>query len=176
MESSIQTNQQDSIIFLNTDRLIIRSLKHEDAQTFHVIRNNPLVCKYQSAFSQDRIDEMIYEMHTSHPRSKGKWYQFAIELKETNKFIGDMGFLNSDDDGKSWIGFTLDPDYWHKGLAMEAAKALLSYYSHSLDVKDIFASTDPPNLASQKLLQRMGFIEIDRNEEEFVYSLPNDQL
>ncbi|RYZ63358.1 MAG: N-acetyltransferase [Proteobacteria bacterium] len=60
--------------------------------------------------------------------ARGKWFQFAVELISESDLIGDIGFLNTDDEGRSWIGFTIDPKYWNQGYAAEAVVAVLNYY------------------------------------------------
>lgn len=51
----------------------------------------------------------------------------------------------------------LHPDYWRQGFALESMHALVSYAFTDLQVKEMAAVCDEPNLASANLLQRIGF-------------------
>lgn len=98
---------------IKTSRLFIRRLKIEDPETFAHYRSLPEVARFQASYSLDQANGLILEMSKSDPAGLGKWFQFAIELISEDRLIGDIGFLNSDENGKSWIGFTLDPSYSH---------------------------------------------------------------
>lgn len=63
----------------------------------------------------------------------------------------------------SELGFHLVPEAWGKGLAAEAARAVISYAKAQTDLKALFAGHHPENHASKKLLQKLGF-EFQRKE------------
>ncbi len=54
------------------------------------------------------------------------------------------------------IGWILHQDYWRKGLATEAAQALLAHAFHSLKLEEIYAFTSTLNTPSEVLMQRLG--------------------
>lgn len=153
-----------------TPRLSIRRLSLADAFEFSHYRSIPLVSRYQSGFSLERATALAEEMLQSEPSVKGKWFQFAVTLIETGKLIGDIGFKNTDDDGKSWIGYTLHPDYWQKGYASEAVRAVLDYYK-LLGVTNIWASTAVSNENSMKLLRSVGFTLHESKSDEWIFRL-----
>ena len=47
--------------------------------------------------------------------------------------------------------------YWGQGLATEIATAIVAYGVERLHMREIRASTDPPNEASVRLLERLRF-------------------
>src|SRR5690606_16553519 len=51
----------------------------------------------------------------------------------------------------------LHPDYWQQGFALEAMQTLVDYAFNQLEVQELAAVCDEPNLASAKLLERVGF-------------------
>lgn len=107
-------------------------------------------------------------METSDPSEKGKWFQFGISLKSSNDLIGDIGFLNSDLNQKSWIGFTLNFRYWGKGYAFESVKAVLNYYAVQ-GISGVWASVDPQNNPSINLLKKLKFNLIDIKPNDHVF-------
>ena len=50
----------------------------------------------------------------------------------------------------------LTPSAWHKGYATEAARAWLAYGFDTLGLSEIFSYTPRLNLASQRVMQRIG--------------------
>lgn len=149
-------------------RLVIRKLVSQDAQRLSQYRNLAIVSKYQSAWSSERASALIQELKESDPMAKGRWFQFGIELLETQELIGDIGFLNTDENGKSWIGFTLHPDHWGNGFATEAANAVLDFYSKR-EISTVWASTEPDNHLSAKVLYRLGFTLIESTPTDLVF-------
>jgi ribosomal-protein-alanine N-acetyltransferase len=55
------------------------------------------------------------------------------------------------------IGFHLRPPYWGRGLAEEAARAVIAFAFESLRARALFAGHHPRNPASRRLLDRLGF-------------------
>lgn len=63
--------------------------------------------------------------------------------------------------------YALDKQYWGKGLATEIANAVVKYGFEKLKIKTFFASIDPANKVSKKILLKIGFLEKFRREDEF---------
>ena len=77
-------------------------------------------------------------------------------FNSNQEIIGDIGVLLNDD--KAEIGFTIAPDFQRKGFALESVTCLLSYLFQITGINMIFAYSDPKNMASINLLQKIGFI------------------
>jgi RimJ/RimL family protein N-acetyltransferase len=155
---------------IKTQRLLIRRLYPGDSKIISGYRSDPKVSEYQSwdNFSEKKALELIHQMESSEPTDKTKWFQFGIELQSNQKLIGDIGFLNSDSDGKSWVGFTLDSNFWNNGFAVEAVTAILKYYSE-LGISDVWASVHPENESSIKLLLKLGFSLVETKLDDLIF-------
>lgn len=158
------------IIKIETTRLIIRNLASTDALDISTYRSFSEVALFQSwdQYTLQQAQELITQMENAAPEIEGQWYQFAIELKQTGELIGDIGFLNTDELKRSWVGFTLTPKYWHQGYASEAVSAVLEYY-FKIGLSEFWASTDPQNNSSKKLLEKLGFILIESHHDDFIF-------
>lgn len=169
----------DTFTPIRTKRLLIRRLRPDDAEALSGYRSRPEVSRYQSwaTFSFQQAQDLVGLMEHSSPEVEGDWFQFGIELVETGQLIGDIGLLNTDAEGKSWIGFTLDPKHWRRGFAGEAVGAVLDYYAH-MGILEVWASTVPQNEASRRLLERLGFSLEEETQTDAVYrfSLDTDEL
>jgi RimJ/RimL family protein N-acetyltransferase len=56
------------------------------------------------------------------------------------------------------VGFALAKPAWRQGYMSEALRALLDHAFTVLDLNRVEADTDPRNLPSVRLLERLGFV------------------
>ena len=96
---------------------------------------------------------------------------YAVECKETQNFLGYVGFHNiafeSDFTPGVEIGWRLCRDAWGKGYATEAASACLDYASDNLPFKTVYSFTAIPNKRSERVMQKIGM----HFEKEFDHPL-----
>ncbi|WP_225977576.1 GNAT family N-acetyltransferase [Nostoc sp. CENA543] len=154
-----------------TPRLLLRNFQCSDTIAFANYRSDPEIAKYQSwdvPFSEIQATAFIESLQQVTPGVLGEWYQLAIELKSTGEMIGDCAFcILADDEQQAEIGFTLARQYQGKGYATEAITYLLNYLFTTYKLHRVRANCDAENIASIKLLQRVGM----RCEGHFIKSL-----
>jgi aminoglycoside 6'-N-acetyltransferase len=147
-------------LYLDTHRLSLRSFQETDLEAFVRYRSDPEVAKYQSwdaPYGASAAAKFIQEMQQRHPGTKGEWYQIAVVLKDSGEMIGDCAFHILPQDGlQAEIGVTLSRRYQGKGYATEALTRLLDYLFMELELHRVQATCDTENLASAKLLERIG--------------------
>ena len=145
---------------LETDRLLLRSFEDADLEAFMTYRSDPAIAEYQgwdAPYSLAAATAFIQEMKHKQPATPGEWYQIAIELKVSGDMIGDCAFhILTEDARQAEIGFTLSRPYQGKGYAAEAVTRLLAYLFGELGLHRVRAICDAENLASAKLLERIG--------------------
>ncbi len=78
-------------------------------------------------------------------------------LREGDSFVGCCGLRPRPDARCPELGFHLLPQYWGRGLAREAANAVIEYGFANFVIDGLFAGHHPHNVASARLLQRLGF-------------------
>lgn len=81
---------------------------------------------------------------------------FAIRLRKTGKIIGAISLHTDLKFNKAELGYWLSKAYWNKGLATEAAKAVITFGFHDLKLKRIFATHFDFNIASGKVMSNAG--------------------
>ena len=57
------------------------------------------------------------------------------------------------------LGFHLRPAFWGKGLVSEAARSVVALAFEEMRVPELFAGHHPQNLASRRVLERLGFAQ-----------------
>jgi RimJ/RimL family protein N-acetyltransferase len=155
---------------IQTERLFLRKLTLQDVPAIHSYRSDPEVMRYQTwhPASAQEIGAFIENINRIGFDVVDTWFQLGIYLRATQVLIGDIGihFLPPDN-RQAEIGFTIAPQYLHKGYATEAVDQLLKYLFKNLGKHRVIASVDPGNSPSIKLLERIGM----RKEAHFRYSI-----
>ncbi len=154
---------------LETKRLYIKPINPDDKEAIFRYRSDKTTNKYQGWIPETVEDVVTFIGKTSNVINQpGTWFQFVIVENESQKIIGDIGVHFLEKDNKQVeIGFTLDKDFQNQGYATESLKCVLNFLFNDLNKHRVIASTDPANLNSIKLLERLGF----RREAHFVESL-----
>jgi RimJ/RimL family protein N-acetyltransferase len=133
-------------------------------------RSLPIVTRYQNWEPQnlEEIHSFIQSQMNLEIDTPGSWFQVGIFLRESNLLIGDCGFhFPQGEDHQVEVGITLSPTYQGKGYATEAFRCMLETLFNSLGKHRVYASTDPDNIQSLKLQERVGM----RKEAHFRQSL-----
>jgi RimJ/RimL family protein N-acetyltransferase len=142
---------------ITTERLELRRFRPEDAEAFSAYRSVPEVAQYQSwtaPFSLDEARTTVARFADGDPSRPG-WFQYAIALD--GLLIGDIGLNTFDNLMQADIGYTLAPAYQGRGYATEAVGRLLEHLFVERDLHRVSAEVDARNVASARLLERLGF-------------------
>ena len=155
---------------IETDRLILRAVTDEDLDGMFELDSTPVVHKYLGNKPIDSINQaqLYIDSLKSQYIERGIGRFAAIE-KSTNNFIGWSGLKFNTGDQEALgekrdfydIGYRLIPRYWNKGYATESAIALLNYGFKNLNIKTIVGAAQIENIASNKVLQKIGLKYIE---------------
>lgn len=77
---------------------------------------------------------------------------------EISKSVGDLCFKGLGSNGVVEIGYGIKKEYEGQGFMTEAVTAMARWASEQIGVTDVEAETDPDNKASQRVLEKCGFI------------------
>lgn len=141
-----------------TDHVILTPLDSADAPALFAYRSLPEVSRYQGWEPQslDDVIAFVDSLAGTEFDTPGTWFQFAIHLRDSRALIGDLGVRFLEDGGQAEVGFTLAPASQGKGLASEALAAVLDHLFGRSGKHRVFASVDPRNHSSVRLLRRIG--------------------
>jgi len=82
-------------------------------------------------------------------------------MRDINLFVGFAGFLRSEEGTPSLI-YGVHPDRWGFGYATEAASVVLKYALENLAISQVRADVDEPNIASVRVLEKLGMRQTGR--------------
>ncbi|MBR3836557.1 MAG: GNAT family N-acetyltransferase [Clostridia bacterium] len=155
---------------LETPRLVLRKILPQDLEDMYDYSRDPETSKY-----------LLWEPHTSreytrtHIRYLQKEYQsasffdWALIHKETGKMIGTCGFTEIYERKRcAEVGYVLSPRFHRMGLAPEALQRIMDYGFKVLGLKKLSGRFMEDNLASRKVLERLGYQE-DTVKREYFY-------
>jgi len=147
-------------IILETERLILRTWTLDDAEAGFRIWDDADVMRYvgtgQTHQSVEETRGWLGRM-IAHQEQHGCCYWAVVE-KASNQLIGSCGMAHSLDGGPLVdFGYTLAQSRWGYGFATEAAGAALRYAFEKLELSEVVASVDSRNVASQRVLEKIGF-------------------
>lgn len=81
------------------------------------------------------------------------------------RLIGDCDIFRTPD---GWcIGYTLHSDYWGKGVATAAARALIAWGREHLGIAELHAHVEEANGASQAVVRKLGFVKTGTEMQEW---------
>lgn len=143
-------------LVLETERLILRRFRPEDAVDCFAFLSDEQGCYMDCCKPFAKMDdEYVERMELFQQRET----QYMIVLKESNRVIGTVNLFADDSravDARE-IGYSISPAYQRKGYAFEALTALLNLLQNNLKIDLIVAGILEENLASMKLLEKLGF-------------------
>ena len=145
---------------LYTDRLVLRKIDENiDLLDFYSIRSNEDAMRYiprPVATDPSEVLALINEGNAGYER--GEMLSLAIALRESNKFIGVVGFYRIDwDNHRTEIGYILDPAYSGMGYMHEACTALIHFAFTEIDFHSLEAIVEAENHKSINVLEKLGF-------------------
>ena len=145
--------------FLTTERLGFSRWQEDDWDLAFSLWGDPEVTKHISAngtFSEQEIKVRLQkEIKNNELYGVQYWPIFQLQ---TNEHIGCCGLRPYDlEKGIYELGFHLKSQHWGKRYAYEAATAAIRYAFDSVKATNLFAGHNPNNVASKKLLEKLGF-------------------
>lgn len=156
---------------VETDRLIIRHLQSEDLDEFYEICGDPEVMRHVGdgqPLSREQTQRWIEKSQANYRK-----YGFgcsAVVAKEDGRLIGYCGLVNPTSAGEAEIIYAFKRQYWGKGLASEAAKAMLDFGLKRCALKRVIATIDPSNHASIRIVEKWGMTYQEQRLDE--HNLP----
>ena len=143
--------------FLETERIGFSRWQEDDTDLAMRLWGDSAVTGYLCASGHFSEEEVLRRLETEieNERRRGIQYWPVFALK-TGDLIGCCG-LRMRGDGEYELGFHLRPQYWGKGLASEAGRAVIARAFEEYGIAGLRAGHHPQNSASRHVLEKLGF-------------------
>ncbi|HZG60434.1 MAG TPA: GNAT family protein [Anoxybacillus sp.] len=149
----------DILPVIHGKRVMLREFTEEDWTSVHAYASQEIACQYQPWGPNTEKDSQLYvkqiiEDTKKNPRTR---FAFAVIKNDSNEMIG-TGELNihSLHHKNAEIAYIINPAFWGNGYATEVADLLIQFGFANLGLHRIFATCDPRNVASAKVLRKVG--------------------
>lgn len=145
---------------LDTERLSIRELDEvADADFICRLLNSEKFIQYigdRGVRTPDDARDFIRDRYRKSYADHG-YGLYCVELTNGNIPVGMCGFVRRDTLPAPDLGFAFLPEFEGKGFGFESAQAMMNYGREKLNFNEVLAITTLDNVASAKLLQKLGF-------------------
>ncbi|MCV2420195.1 GNAT family N-acetyltransferase [Paucibacter sp. DJ2R-2] len=147
----------------------LRRLGSHDLADFQAYRQDPQVGLYQGWRAQSDTEALAFlqQMAEAPLLQPGVWCQLGMADAVSDQLIGDIGICLAEDAASAEIGFSLRLARQGQGLAAEGVGALIALLWAHTPAAEVRAITDARNLGSIRLLERLGFAQVDSQAAVF---------
>ena len=135
-------------MILETKRLRIHVASEEEMTEFIRTQTDEVLIKAYGEMLQGCLD----------CPDRWEWYAIWMIENKDGAHVGDLSFKGLGADGCAEIGYGIDEEFRGKGYATEAVAAAVSWALDQPGVTRVEAETEPDNKASQRVLEKCGFI------------------
>lgn len=156
------------MICYETDRLQVRHLKPEDLDDLAALCADPLAMQYMDDGELLTREECEGWIDTCQIKYRDRGYgTSAIIERSSGDFVGFCGVIRAPENDFDEIIYALKQDHWGKGYATEVAQAMLEYVFEISELDVIYATIDPDNLTSQKMMPKLNMpLHEDRKNDD----------
>lgn len=150
---------------LITPRLILRDFVIDDWPAVYDYQRDPRYLRFydwedRTEDEVSRFVQMFIDQQEQRPRTR---YQLAVTLQSDGRLIGNAGIrLAVAGAAEAEIGYEVRPDEWGRGYATEAAREIVRFGFEELGVRRIAAWTVADNVASTRVLEKVGMTLVGR--------------
>ena len=154
---------------LSNERLLLRQFTEDDWLGVHRYASQEIVCRYQAWGPNTEEDSIgfVKQVIKDASQQPRKRFAFAIVTKNNEQMIGAGELTIRDLSNRNGeIAYIVNPEYWGRGIATDVATLLIEYGFSKLKLHRIFATCDPRNKGSSKVLEKVGMTLEGRIRED----------
>lgn len=165
---------------IETDRVLLHPLSAADAAALHRLWTRPHVRRYlwDDVVTPETETTRILQQSTRLfvERGFGLW---GVRRRGQRALVGFAGYWYFRDPPERELLIGIAPEHWGKGLAPEVGTALIRFAFEELAFTAVRASTDVPNRASVRVMEKLHMTFERRAEisglDTVFYALPRTQ-
>jgi [ribosomal protein S5]-alanine N-acetyltransferase len=139
---------------LHTARLHLRPPVEEDAAAIISIAGDWEVARRLARVPHPYTDADVGFFFNQVVPNEPTW---AILWRETSRLIGMIGLAPAPDGGSAELGYYVSRDHWGRGVATEAALAIIAIGFETFGYLELTAGYHADNPASGRVLAKLGF-------------------
>lgn len=163
---------------IETERLLIRSLKLDDEQDFIAMASDGSLteifgdCSDCDKWMGNWIKEAMQLDAKNNPNKA--YLAYAIEDKIRNQVMGSVGTSYYEDFNRIGITYFLGAHFRGNGYMTEAVQSYVQYFFNHYEADTIFAAVKVENKSSCRTLEKAGFILLETRLYKDLYDKTED--
>lgn len=140
---------------IDLQRIRLRRPRLSDAEAIFEYGSDPEVARYADWPVRTAIEPLVESLRERSARwDSGDEFNWVITLPEEDRAIGGVSCRVVQHAAE--FGFLVNRRYWGNGIATEAARAIVQWASSLPTVWRVWATCDTENLASVRVLEKVG--------------------
>lgn len=145
-------------MLIETDRLVLREFKLDDAEFVLKLVNEPSWLENIGDKNVHTIADAEGYISTGPLQSyqENGYGLWMAELKLQSVPVGMCGLVKREFFSEPDVGFAFLPEYWGLGFASEAGRATLEYAQNTLNISRVLGITSLDNVGSMRVLEKIG--------------------
>lgn len=154
---------------LSNGNILLREMVESDWIDVHKYASQDIVCQYQPWGPNTERDsrDFVHQVIRDSKRELRTRFVFAVIFDEIMVGAGEINIRDFTNKAGE-IAYIVNPDYWGKGIATEVAKLLLDFGFKELKLHRIYATCDPRNVGSTKVLEKVGMTKEGRIRDDLL--------
>ena len=152
------------MIYLETDRLLLRDYLPEDEEDYSLLKSDPETMYYLQDIqltSREEARQDFTAVLADAASPDRRFYFFRVERKDTGVQIGSIGYtvMGRGPEGKTvHAGYFYLPAYWGQGYGTEAFQRLLAFAFLEDGVYRVTTGCLAENKGSERVMQKCGMV------------------
>ncbi len=157
---------------LETERLLLRRMRPDDAEAMFAYASDPEVTRYVLWETHHSIEDSEGFLRlATEGYERGDFGGWGVVLKSSGAFVGtcglDAGY--APEHARAELGYVLSREHWGRGLMTEAVRAVIAFGFGRLELNRIEARCITENAASARVMEKAGMTcEGTLREREFI--------
>lgn len=156
---------------ITTERLVLRRYSHADIPDIlsWVAHASVAGETREIGSTEASVRRYIDAQNGLKPFEEDKCFELALQRRRDGRVIGMVSMVRSEP-RQAMIGWALGVDFRGIGYATEAARGLITYGFSKLGLHRIQADTNSKNVASWRLMERLGMRQEGRLRKASFYN------
>jgi ribosomal-protein-alanine N-acetyltransferase len=144
---------------LETERLLLRKMRLEDARAMFAYASDPEVTRYVLFDTHRSIEDSVAFLRFAvEGYERGDFGGWGVVLKDSGAFVGTCGvdYGYAPEHARAELGYVLSREHWGKGLMPEAVRAVIRFGFGRMELNRIQARCIAENTASARVMEKAG--------------------
>lgn len=144
------------VAIYSSSRILIRQFSASEEQLFCRFFDDEDVMRYLPAYSTAEFQHVFQKALQDY--KTGPFGRWGIWDQESGRYVGNCLLRElAEDNSFLEIGYSIAKEYWGRGIGSELANAVVDYAFSNTATTKLAALTDPANIGSQRVLEKVGF-------------------